>query len=697
MATRNDECEKAIRFMSSSIGHYTQPESIIKWCELAKTEAGYDKCAHSFRWVIRKRLDRIEHLQGYSLKEKVHLVFIFSRPVSKEFVEELKDAKCVVELNDSGRIMYSRSPDGDYVLQSEHDPNRKNFKGKPSYDKRKTADLQVRSSESDQNPPEIAANKQNQENKAPEMTNEKSILKQEEDVYVINENIYRELPFNGPINYDDLDNGEYPEFMVPAEYQPPKQHKKRHAELSQGNPKRFKIEKWRESDEEEDEEAALELEQISEDSNGPSFRVNDKSDIQNEVAPTGSLSIDNTDSSQDLCEKAIKFISNRIKNYTNPEKMVKWCELAKREVGYTFSPENFSRLIKERLDRVEDLRGYSLMEKILLVFIFSRPVSKAFVDELKEKNCTVELNDERRIAFFGSPDKTSFLKSKHSKKQKYFMGKPNYDNKKTAEEQARRSQSVQNPPDITSNNQKQENKAPQGRSSESVRNSTPPPSPQILQNSPEIDDVEAPEQNSLDSDDLGPIVNDSFNNQNQDAQPNFGENNQKRVKIEDFLEEIQQEPEVWIPEEKPEIPPPTLSLHKLAEQIETLAFNVNLEEGFQQKALRAARLFKANDQAFPIQDFNQLFNFFLTSLKRERTQNSNENSIKLIRLFKHLQRTLIRPLGEDLISEALGILDEEIQKREENEEKVFVPLKTVQSKIDGLMHFITSAWADLDQ
>ncbi|PIC13447.1 hypothetical protein B9Z55_027815 [Caenorhabditis nigoni] len=642
MATNTDECEEAIKFISSRIGHYTKPENLLKWCELAKTEIGYDKSAGNLSLL-------------------------------------LKDAKYFVELNKWGIITFCRSPDGT-VLESTHSRRQKYFEGKLDYDKRKTGDMQVRSPGSVRDPLDV--NHQSKGDKAPKIkTNEKSNLKPEEDVDAIT--------FNGQIEYDDMDNEDRPEFMVVNEKEPPNHHKKRHPEPSQENAKRRKINNPKESEvanPPEVDEEARELEQDSEESDDPSFRV-----------PVRDQSIESTDSSQDLCEKSIRFISNRIKNYTHPEKLWKWCELAKTEVGYEFTAKTLSRVITEKLDKIEELQGYSLKEKVHLVFIFSRPVSKEFADELKEKNCTVELNDERRIAFFGSPDKTSFLKSKHSKKQKYFMGKPNYDNKKTAEEQARRSQSVQNPPDITSNNQKQENKAPQGRSSESVRNSTPPPSPQILQNSPEIDDVEAPEQNSLDSDDLGPIVNDSFNNQNQDAQPNFGENNQKRVKIEDFLEEIQQEPEVWIPEEKPEIPPPTLSLHKLAEQIETLAFNVNLEEGFQQKALRAARLFKANDQAFPIQDFNQLFNFFLTSLKRERTQNSNENSIKLIRLFKHLQRTLIRPLGEDLISEALGILDEEIQKREENEEKVFVPLKTVQSKIDGLMHFITSAWADLDQ
>ncbi|PIC13702.1 hypothetical protein B9Z55_027565 [Caenorhabditis nigoni] len=90
---------------------------------------------------------------------------------------------------------------------------------------------------------------------------------------------------------------------------------------------------------------------------------------------------------------------------------------------------------------------------------------------------------------------------------------------------------------------------------------------------------------------------------------------------------------------------PAISFRKLAIQIETLAFNINLENFFRETTLRTVRLFKANDQAVPIQDFNQLFNVFLTSLKTGRTQNSNENSMQLSRIFKQLQRNLIRPLG----------------------------------------------------
>ncbi|PIC13423.1 hypothetical protein B9Z55_027800 [Caenorhabditis nigoni] len=68
--------------------------------------------------------------------------------------------------------------------------------------------------------------------------------------------------------------------------------------------------------------------------------------------------------------------------------------------------------------------------------------------------------------------------------------------------------------------------------------------------------------------------------------------------------------------------------------------------------------------------------------------------MRLIRLFKQLQRTLIRPLGEDLMAEALGSLDDEIQKLGDSEDEI--PLKIVQIKIDGLMTLTTSSWANLD-
>ncbi|CAO4381398.1 unnamed protein product [Caenorhabditis nigoni] len=246
MAPRNDECEKAIKFISNGIKNCTEPESFERWCESAKTEAGYDKSAHSFHFVIRSRLDRIEHLKGYSLMEKVHLVFIFSRPVSDVFVKELESNKCVVELNDKRKITYFRSPDGDCVLQSEQDsnPSKRKFKGKPIHKKKKTAVTQVRSSDNVQDPPDTPTNNQKRENKASVMkkglkrntsTKQKSNLNTEEDVDVMNGSLQQEAPFNGRIDYDDMNDGEYPEFMVPSDDEPPNRLNKKHQNLSQEN------------------------------------------------------------------------------------------------------------------------------------------------------------------------------------------------------------------------------------------------------------------------------------------------------------------------------------------------------------------------------------------------------------------------------------------------------------------------------
>ncbi|PIC13421.1 hypothetical protein B9Z55_027798 [Caenorhabditis nigoni] len=642
MASRNDQCEKAIKFISNSIKNYTEPESLERWCESAKTEAGYDKSAHSFSRSIIRRLDKIEDLKGHSLMEKVRLIFIFSRPVSPEFLRILKEAKCTVELNDEKKMTYFRSPEGDCVLQSVQDPNthKRKFKGKPI--------------------------------------------------------------------------------------------------LQKTGPTRF---------------------------------------IRN-----------------DHCEKAIQFIWNGIKNYTEPENLVRWCDLAKTEVNYDKSADSFVSIITRRLDRIKDLKGFLLMEKVRLVFLFSRPVSSELLKILKDEQCIVKLNDSKRIAYFSSPDGSCVLQSDHNQFDKNFKGKPYYYRRRKTDIQVRIPDNVQiqpppaspqnlpSPPemdDVKKTNggkeaapeeEKQEKKAPERKEEENRSASTKQKS--NLNTEEDVDvttesiQQEAPFNGRIDYDDLDigeypefmASSDDEFPNHHKERQSESSQVNPKRlkidkpresevahppeindvetrnvegeaapeveqkpevlsvlkpavkeslnihnqysqardVKIEDFLEEIQREPEEWIFDEKSEMPlPATISLLKLAEQIETFAFNIYLNENFQQKALRAVRLFKANDQKIPIQEFNLLFNGMLAGLKRERIENSNKNSMQLIRLFKQLQRTLIRPLGEVLMAEALGILDDEIQKFGDSEDEI--PLKYVQIKIDGFMTLITSSWTNLNE
>ncbi|CAP32686.2 Protein CBG13994 [Caenorhabditis briggsae] len=185
-----------------------------------------------------------------------------------------------------------------------------------------------------------------------------------------------------------------------------------------------------------------------------------------------------------------------------------------------------------------------------------------------------------------------------------------------------------------------------------------------IANPPETNEVKMRKPEELEG--LGPTVHNDLNIQNQNAEAiahdnneaqNFGQNTRNRVKIEDFVEEIQQAPEVII----------------LDKEAEIRSLSINLEDSFQEKALRAVRLFKANDQLIPIQDFNQLFSIVLKNVKSGRLQNPTGTSIKLCLLFKHLARSLIRPLGEFLMADTLKVLEEEIEKLEGSEEKI--PLK----------------------
>ncbi|PIC21007.1 hypothetical protein B9Z55_026000 [Caenorhabditis nigoni] len=59
----------------------------------------------------------------------------------------------------------------------------------------------------------------------------------------------------------------------------------------------------------------------------------------------------------------------------HPENIV----IGENENGYNSSENTFSGVLKQRLDKIEDHQGFTLMEKVRLVFIFSRPVSPGFL------------------------------------------------------------------------------------------------------------------------------------------------------------------------------------------------------------------------------------------------------------------------------------------------------------------------------
>ncbi|ULT81494.1 hypothetical protein L3Y34_011437 [Caenorhabditis briggsae] len=172
-----------------------------------------------------------------------------------------------------------------------------------------------------------------------------------------------------------------------------------------------------------------------------------------------------------------------------------------------------------------------------------------------------------------------------------------------------------------------------------------------IANPPETNEVKMRKPEELEG--LGPTVHNDLNIQNQNAEAIAHDNN-----------EAQNFGDLWYLKK---------SVFGNWQSKLRRSLSINLEDSFQEKALRAVRLFKANDQLIPIQDFNQLFSIVLKNVKSGRLQNPTGTSIKLCLLFKHLARSLIRPLGEFLMADTLKVLEEEIEKLEGSEEKI--PLK----------------------
>ncbi|PIC13413.1 hypothetical protein B9Z55_027793 [Caenorhabditis nigoni] len=634
--TINNLFEKAIKFMSNSIKNYTEPESLERWCHLAKTEVGYDKSGHSFGQVIRYRLKKIEELKGCSLMEKVRLAFIFSRRVSPGFLKILKDAKCVVELNDSRKITYFRSPDGDCVLQSDQDPNvtTRKFKGEP---------------------------------------------------------------------------------------------------------------------------------------------------IQTITKPIGFIRDDD-------CEKAIKFISNGIKNYTEPENLLKWCELVKTEVGYDKSAEAFSQVIRRRLDKIEDLKGFSLMEKVRLVFLFSRPVSDVFIEILKDEQCVVNLDDKRKITYFRSEDRDIVLQSEHKKRN--FKGKPCTEKKNTADLQVKIPHNVQGPPppaspqslpnppeiddvEITNGEkeaapeeEKQEIKAPERKKEENRDTSTNEKS--ILNTEEDVDVMnesihqEPTFDGRIDYDDMDieeypefmvPANDESPNHHNKKHQNLSQENdseesesedeaptnvsdcqNSEYSRIQNKLDEQELEDVTVLKQERsfdrkpekrsqnsvpsenairvkseewdendftaPDAPEALnnpedakMNVLLLANNIGIIALYCSLE-GVQKKASLAIEMIKRKEREMTLNgaDFNSYIDSMLKSIKRSRNRYSRqtEKSLPLKTIYRHIKLSLILPFGPEVTGEALKIVDKEIEELGESEDEA--PLETIRGNLEYLLNSSTGFW-----
>ncbi|UMM37700.1 hypothetical protein L5515_009381 [Caenorhabditis briggsae] len=213
----------AIRFISDRLGDYDKPENLNKWAEKAVKELRFGSLRNtkSMRSSVQNYLHRIEKLGGFSLMEKLQLVFIFSRPVSDGFVKLLKEAKFQIEQDSKKRIRRFSTEDGSIVRFSDHHPGVKYFEGvlclNNPMQKKANNDKMAREKEHNQQKMEY----DNTDSEVPLIT-EQPVVEHELDDF-------GEGAFNGHINYEELDAQEffYPGFTQTPESKPPVRVQKR--------------------------------------------------------------------------------------------------------------------------------------------------------------------------------------------------------------------------------------------------------------------------------------------------------------------------------------------------------------------------------------------------------------------------------------------------------------------------------------
>ncbi|CAP27482.2 Protein CBG07663 [Caenorhabditis briggsae] len=154
-SSMSEKYEQCLKYISSNIGNYTKPELFKLWVwdavENVADLKDVTKISKNFYELVNVELRKIEKSDDYSLKEKLQMVFIFSRAVSNDFVKRLTDNGYNVTLNKKNVITFVESSDKTFCRLSFHAQNNGRFKGQPVTSRRQpTAPIHPNSSA---NPP----------------------------------------------------------------------------------------------------------------------------------------------------------------------------------------------------------------------------------------------------------------------------------------------------------------------------------------------------------------------------------------------------------------------------------------------------------------------------------------------------------------------------------------------------------------
>ncbi|CAO4381541.1 unnamed protein product [Caenorhabditis nigoni] len=455
----------------------------------------------------------------------------------------------------------------------------------------------------------------------------------------------------------------------------------------------------------------------------------------------------------------IRYLSDRIGDYDKPESLSKWCEKAMKE-NPSFIFRNTSCMItvvSNNLKNIEKLEGYSLMEKLQLAFIFSRPVSNRFVKLLKKSKFRINQDEKKRICRLSTEDGSIVRFSDHHPGVKYFQGvlcqnnhwKGYMNNQRIAREKKQGQQDVENGNTGSEMTDGPETMEPtleeidaeiereQEKGQPGVENENPNPDAaqikkQRVESIPferkreEIDEEvkkeqfedipidkepkqEADEDTTVEADIGQRAFNERINYEDLDAQefvyPGFPEDLKpetsvrlqkrhqnsttdtgKRVKTSDSIatssnqkthttssNASMQQP---LQKATPAIPTPDkpkISVLALATHIESIALFYNLKS-LQKKASLAVKKMKqmkksGRDETLSVRNFYFLVGSMLVCLEANKIRKT-DTSISMESLLKNLQLFLIRPLGSEIVHEALEMVAQKIRDFENKEDRV---------------------------
>ncbi|PIC29667.1 hypothetical protein B9Z55_021181 [Caenorhabditis nigoni] len=381
----------------------------------------------------------------------------------------------------------------------------------------------------------------------------------------------------------------------------------------------------------------------------------------------------------------IRYISDRIDNYDKPESLVAWCKKAMKE----YSPRSLTCMrcsVRNRLNRIERLDGYSLMEKLQLVFIFSRPVRDGFVQLLKDAKFKIKQDEQKRISWFSTEDGNIVRFSDHHPAVKYFQGVLCLNNslQKAANKDRMKREKEQGQQDVGFDN---------------TGSAVPLIEEQPIEDIP----IEQELEHELDEDRIvgGYVGQGAFNGhinyEELDAQeffyPGFSPTPEsappvrvqkrrqssttdsgKRVKTEEMVSEATSSEYVATSSnQKASVQPhplggtiatttpdePKINVISLVTHIETIAMYFDLEN-LQKKASLAIGKMRGSgeNKTLSVKKFNSLIAALLICIEENRIRR-NETSIPLKSILKHLQLYLIRPLGSE---EALESISQKIKE-----------------------------------